>query len=298
MSKVYHEKRKIMSILVNDLKISGHFPDNTQVLKIDPSQPIGYFDLESIGAQIFPALNNNVTIEWDYESDEEMATLYFAVKHLRQDNPNIWIELEMPYIPNARMDRVNNKDEVFTLKYFADFINDLKFDQVLVLDAHSAVSLALINNVKQLDVSKYIESAIKKSKPDVIFMPDEGAHKRYSSMVKGKPSTFGIKHRDWATGDILSYDVAEPDMVKNAKVLIVDDISSRGGTFYFAAKALLKQGAKSVSLYITHCEKTILDGELLKDTSPFDKIYVANPLFKLNDLMNMELGAVDKFELF
>lgn len=48
------------------------------------------------------------------------------------------------------MDRVKNPDEVFTLKYFCEFINDLKFDVVYVNDPHSDVSMALLNNVKGL----------------------------------------------------------------------------------------------------------------------------------------------------
>lgn len=286
-----------MSISINEQIIAGNFPDHTQALRLEPVKEnlsITY-DIETASNMIVTQSNASTTIAWNYESDAEMATLYFVVKHLRAHNPNIQLILEMPYIPNARMDRVNNDDEVFTLKYFAEFINDLKFHEVHVLDAHSSVSLALLNNVYQDDVETYIENVIEIENPDIVFMPDEGAHKRYATMIDTLPSTFGIKHRDWRTGNILSYEVAEPQQIKDARVLIVDDISSKGGTFYFAAKALLKAGAKSVSLYITHCEETIKDGELLNVNSPVENIYTANPLFDVAALKNSNLHKIESW---
>lgn len=259
--------------ILNDIDF-GHFPDHTQVIRALITSEM--------------KLAQKAKIVWQYESDEEMATLYFLTKHLQ--SRNIQVSLQLPYVPNARFDRVNNDDEVFTLKYFAEFINNLNFEHVLVLDVHSNVSLALLNRVVQLPVGDLIEKAIRISRPDVLFMPDEGAHKRYTSLnnnvLKTMPSTFGIKHRDWRTGDILNYAVAEPDMVQNKKVLIIDDISSKGGTFYFAAQELLRVGATSVDLYITHSEETITQGKLLGD-SPISHIYVANPLFDISNQPRM-----------
>lgn len=82
-------------------------------------------------------------IVWNYESDAEMVVLYYITKHLK--NAGFIVSLYMPYIPNARMDRVKNNDEIFTLKYFAEFINSLEFEAVYVRDPHSNVSCALIN---------------------------------------------------------------------------------------------------------------------------------------------------------
>ena len=38
----------------------------------------------------------------------------------------------MPYISNARKDRAHREKDVFTLKYFANIINSLNFDNVYV----------------------------------------------------------------------------------------------------------------------------------------------------------------------
>lgn len=245
------------------------FPDGTQLIRVDLSQL------------------NNTLITWAYESEQELVTLIYLVKYVREYYKNGYIGLYMPYIPNARFDRVNNPDEVFTLKYFAEIINSLNFNRVFVLDAHSNVSLALINRVEQVSVKPFINTAISEFKPDVLLMPDEGAHKRYSKL-SALPSTFGIKTRDWRTGDIKDYFLAEPELVKGKRVLIVDDISSKGGTFYYASKLLKENGAMDVGLYVTHCEKTITEGKLLDENSNIEKIYTADPLWhdKSNDKLN------------
>ncbi len=67
-----------------------------------------------------------------------MAAILFLTKHLKNLGYNV--SLDMPYIPNARQDRVKGENDVFTLKYFAEFINSLDFDRVFVLDPRSNVS--------------------------------------------------------------------------------------------------------------------------------------------------------------
>ena len=52
-------------------------------------------------------------------------------------------------------------------------------------------------------------------------------------------------------------------MIKGKNILIIDDICSKGGTFYYAAKELKEAGAANIYLYVTHCENTIHEGELL-----------------------------------
>ena len=59
---------------------------------------------------------------------------------------------------------------------------------------------------------------------------------------------------------------------------IVDDISSRGGTFYFSAKELKKLGANDIYLYISHCENTILEGEVLT-SGLIKKVFTTDSIF-------------------
>ena len=251
----------------------GKFPDGTALLKCEPR----------------PYVNSGYAkLSWYYENDREFLALMYIVKHLRANSVS-GVYLYMPYIPNARMDRVKNSEDVFTLKYFAELLNSLEIDRIEVLDPHSSVSEALINNLMVISPRCYIETVLgnimpqlrKIHEPDadiLMFYPDEGAMKRYSGMVD-IPYAFGIKKRDWKTGTIEGLDVAGAvDQITGKDILIVDDICSRGGTFYHSAKKLKELGAKDIYLYVSHCENTILEGELLEGDL-IKKVYTTNSIF-------------------
>ena len=52
--------------------------------------------------------------------------------------------------------------------------------------------------------------------------------------------------------------------VKDKSIVIVDDICSYGGTFYYAAKALKELGAGNIYLHVDHCENSVLEGDMIK----------------------------------
>lgn len=217
-----------------------------------------------------------------FEDNEELVTLIYIVKHLNSHGiTNLY--LNMPYIPNSRQDRVKTTEDVFTLKYFAEVINWLNFDSVTVLDPHSSVCEALIDKIVIKHPDRYVWEAIESkyiggTNNLTMFYPDEGAMKRYSTMFD-LPYAFGIKKRDWKTGEIKGLDVSGmTDLIKDRKILIVDDISSRGGTFYHSAIKLKEWGAKEIYLYVSHCENTILEGELLS-SGLIDRVFTTNSIF-------------------
>lgn len=252
----------------NEIIEVNHFPDNTQLLKYN------------VGSE------NEFNIMWCYDNDEECMTLWYLVHHIKSKNNIAPITLELVYTCNARFDRVKNDYEVFTLKYFAKFINSFGFDKVITHNVHSNVSEALINNIEVRDDDSFVMAAIADSKPDIIFFPDEGACKRYSDLEAVKesnlPIAFGIKKRDWKTGKILGLDVISDVNLHGKTVLIVDDICSAGGTFKFSAMKLKDLGAKDVKLYISHCEDNIQNGELLK-TDLISKIYTTDSILHIED---------------
>jgi ribose-phosphate pyrophosphokinase len=180
------------------------------------------------------------------------------------------------------MDRVKAPTDVFTLKYFCETINDLDFAAVYIEDPHSNVSEALLDRVQVVSPQPHIETVIEKIADENLVMcyPDEGAMKRYSGMVS-KPYSFGVKRRNWADGKIEGLDLMHPDVVAGKNVLIVDDICSRGGTFFHTAKALKDAGAEKIYLYVTHCEMTIFNGDLLS-SGLVEKIYTTNSIFPSN----------------
>ena len=252
----------------------NRFPDGSLRCKIPMTSYIN--SLDNIEVELF--LRNGGTITWHYENDAEFFTLYCLRKALKKVN------LVLPYVPHSRMDRIKNEDEVFTLKYFCEVINDLKFNSVTILDPHSNVAPALLDRIKVVTSESYVKQAIEEIEDKenlILFTPDEGAMKRYSEyeMFKIYPSTFGMKNRDWKTGKILSYEILHPEVVKGKDVLIIDDICSYGGTFYHAAKALKAAGAKSVSLFVTHMEKSVFNGDMYKEDI-MKNIYTTDSLFR------------------
>lgn len=238
-----------------------HFPDGT----LHINMPSNYFDFD--------------TICWHYENDAEL----FALICIKGHYGNAKINLNMPYIPHARMDRVQRPEDVFTLKYFCQVINSLDFNKVLVSDAHSNVALALLDRVDNFNPASAIQEAISRvsyyeqEKP-ILFFPDEGAMKRYSTDLD-LPYAFGIKNRDWETGKILGLQLMNKEIISNKPILIVDDICSRGGTFYHAANALKEAGAKNIYLYITHAEHTMIEGDMYNQDI-VKKIFTTESIFK------------------
>ena len=244
----------------------GSFPDGTILMK--------------------PENYNTTMIEWHYENDREFLALIYLVKHLRYIGFTK-LELHMPYIPNARMDRVKSvHKDVFTLKYFAELLNSLEFDRVVVRDPHSDVSTALINNVCVTTAKHYVKEAIfrmgEKEGIDIdhmfVYYPDAGSAKRYSDMLQ-RYYIYGNKRRNWETGEIEGLDIIDNGFDINGRdILIVDDICSRGGTFLHSAKKLKELGARDIYLYVSHCENTILEGDLLKGDL-IKKVYTTDSIF-------------------
>ena len=274
MIKIICDKEEVFPKVIN-------FPDGT--FKIDI---------------IIPECTVPWKIIWKYENENELIQLMYITKHLRQQG-YLPPELLMPYLPNARMDRVKDSSEVFTLKWFCEMINSLKFDTVSVLDVHSAVGEALLERAVINSPEKYIKQAIEMAgidkDNDYIFFPDEGSCKRYSAFIPQFENVgFGLKKRDWKTGKILGLDIhgASPE---GKNVFIIDDICSYGGTVYHSALKLKELGCKDVYAYFTHTENSIAKGELFKGDL-IKGIYTTNSLCTLDTADYPKLHILNCFE--
>ena len=258
------------------------FPDNTIRLFPEDCEYLAQIATEEDRTTYFYE-EAGAEIVWKYEDPAEQVILYSLVNHLRDKMNTKCITLIMPYIPNARMDRTHNAGEVHMLKYFCKFINDLHFDCVQVMDPHSDVSCTLLDHLFYIDPTPLVKSAVEESRAQYIFFPDDGAAKRYGPVYNFRPYLNGKKNRDWATGAIKGLEVENPMGLKddfNGKhIIIIDDICSRGGTFVHSAAALKKMGFAKIDLCVTHCEKTIFAGALLKSDSPINHIYTTDTIF-------------------
>lgn len=109
----------------------GWFPDGTPALTdLGP-----FFDILDEMERTFDANGNKawyftetLSIAWIFGNYSEMPIIDMLTRHIK--DLGYKVELTMPYIPNARMDRKKNRiTEVFTLKYFAEWLNSLGFEE-------------------------------------------------------------------------------------------------------------------------------------------------------------------------
>lgn len=224
-------------------------------------------------------------IVWKYEGPQEQVLIDLLVRHLKDRLFADEIHLTMPYIPNARMDRTHDLvGEVNTLKYFCEWLNSLNFASVSVMDPHSDASMTMIDRVLILDHTDFVKNAVESFPADLIFFPDEGAYKRYSADYNWRPFLHGMKNRDWATGKILGLEIENPmhlpeEKIRGKRVMIIDDICSKGGTFHHSAVALKKLGVGDIGLCVTHLEKTVFAGKLLGADHDITDIYTTDSIF-------------------
>lgn len=238
-----------------------------------------HFSAGELKIKLFGCGKERMDIVWHYENDAEL----FTIMCIRDYYANHKAILYIPYLPHARMDRVKNPEDVFTLRTFARVINSMNFERVYVWDAHSNVGPALIDRCHDVNALTWIQEAITQlgyAKDNIcLFFPDEGAQKRYGTMFPDYTQAFGIKKRNWETGKIEGYMVVGEENIKDKCVLIIDDICSYGNTFTHAAGALITAGAKEVNLYVTHCEDAISKGNIFKDER-INKVFTTGSLVR------------------
>lgn len=241
------------------------------------------FTCESFLKAISIAKTDTIVVKWLYDDDSELFQLQCIVDWLRSNGYNN-IALHLPYVPNARMDRVPN-NEMFTLKSFANFINSMNFTYVKTLDIHSNVGAALIDRIYNDSPEYYIYTILQDHLSDgnlVLFFPDEGAMKRYSPIANKfhLPYGFGMKCRDWQTGIIKGLDIlGNTESLAEKDVLIIDDICSRGGTFYYSAQALKKYNVNNIYLYVSHLENAVHEGQMI-DSGLIKTVYTTDSIYR------------------
>lgn len=223
-------------------------------------------------------------VSFKYENDSDLIKLMLLKNYMDTYYRGYAsrAELLIYYMPYSRMDRSENNSP-FTLKYIANFINNLNFDSVIVVEPHSDVTPALIDNVYPVFINfsllPQVMKEVKFNKDiDYIFFPDAGASKRYHNL-KGFKQLVGHKNRDFETGKILNLEVVgrlEPTLdTRQPNAIIVDDLSSYGGTFVHSAKALRDIGFEKIYLLVAHAENSVFKGELFEH---IDKLFTTDSI--------------------
>lgn len=198
------------------------------------------------------------------------------------------ISLFIPYLPYARQDRICNIGEAFSLKTFCGLINSCNFTKVFVLDAHSDVGPALLNNCVNISNNEYVIQTCDfineiDTSEILLISPDAGANKKANKLFLDSNRFTNLikcdKIRDLKTGNLTGFEVFSDDL-QGKSCLIVDDICDGGRTFIGIVEELKKKNAGNVYLFITH---GIFSAGLEELNIHFKKIYTTNS-FKSNSI--------------
>jgi len=168
------------------------------------------------------------------------------------------INLEIPYMPYARQDRVCAIGQAFSMELMAQLLNILNLKRLVTWDCHSQVGLDLTGavNISSTEIIQASDElvTILQSKDSVLICPDNGALARCEQLQ----ATLNIsemvrceKRRDPATGRITHTDVLVEDLSGKTAV-ITDDICDGGYTFIKIAEQLKEKNVDKVVLYVTH----------------------------------------------
>lgn len=213
--------------------------------------------------QISAKVNLSETIFNPYKIITERINSYedlFFIRSIAEAIPNInEYRLIIPCLFGQRSDRRFTHGQSFDLKLIAEVINNCKFNEVGILDPHSDVSLALINNSYKISSFNHVKDAFDAEciindiwgvdKP-IIISPDAGAYKKcfeYGEKLQAEVVA-AVKYRD-SNGKINLKFIGDVD---GKNCLIVDDLIDGGATFINLSKELEVRRAKKVCLYVTH----------------------------------------------
>lgn len=254
----------------------SRFPDGQQSIRILEHS---YNTFYSLKEQPTP-----VIIKSRLNSFQDLELIICANQALKEIGVKS-VKLYIPYCIGGRSDRKFQEGGINYIKtVIAPILNSQNFDEVRIMDPHSDVLEACINNFVKINNDKLILMALKSilnEDNDVsnicLVSPDAGAYKKIFDVAK----KFGIdkiitatKVRDIKTGKILHTEIPTLDQHNKLKYIIVDDICDGGRTFIELAKAIHgSRPTAEVYLVVTH---GIFSNGLYELSKEITKIYSTN----------------------
>lgn len=234
-------------------------------------------------------VTKKVTITHRLNSFNDLGLLCLTVDALKRMDVKLETLL-IPYFPSARQDRVMIKGEPLSVKVYADIINTLKFNKVIVFDAHSEVTAAVLNNCEVIPNHNFIQKVIQEIGTELLLIsPDGGALKKIykvSEFLGGVEVVECSKSRNVKTGKLTGFKVYTDDL-QGKDCLIVDDICDGGGTFIGLAEELKNKNAGKLYLAVSHG----IFNKGFENLKCFEKIYTTDSFKNLENesLVQMKL---------
>ncbi|PCJ60256.1 MAG: ribose-phosphate pyrophosphokinase [Planctomycetota bacterium] len=216
----------------------------------------------------------------------------------------ILMNLEVPYFPYARQDRVCAEGQAYSLEVIANLLNSLDLNSLTVWDCHSPVTVGLTGakNISPVDIIKTSKSLMAnlRDEKSILVCPDKGAVERCTRLkeILGvKEIIYCGKIRAPETGKIIGTEVLADDL-SGKTAIITDDICDGGKTFIKIAEELKRKNVDQVYLYVTH---GIFSKGLEVFDGLIDKIFTTNSFPQKEDkkltVINYKQNNLNKGEV-
>ena len=187
-------------------------------------------------------------------ANDNLMELLIMTDALRRSSASR-ITAVIPYFGYARQDRKPGPRTPISAKLVANLITHAGADRVLTMDLHAGQIQGFFDiPTDNLFAGPVFVRDIKQHNDvanTVVVSPDVGGVVRARALAKRLDCPLAIvdKRRERAGESEVMNIIGE---VKGKSCILIDDIVDSGGTLCNAAEALLEQGAKDVSAYITH----------------------------------------------
>lgn len=226
-----------------------------------------------------------------FSPHDKLARLLMFAATLR-DHGAARVTALVPYLAYARKDRRTKPFDPLNLRYVAQLVEAVGIDRLVVLEAHnvSALENAFRCPVVSLDVHRAFDALVPAwagAGPLVVASPDPGGVKRAqlwretAEAQLGRPVGFAMVDKRRSAGLVSSFSLVAGE-VRDATVLLFDDLIASGETMRRAALALRAAGATRVVACAAHGLFTTGAEEALADPA-IDEVVVSDsvPGFRL-----------------
>jgi len=224
--------------------------------------PVGKASVRRFADQeIFVEIQENVRGEdifviqsTSFPTNDHLMELMIMIDAFRRSSAKR-ITAVLPYFGYARQDRKAGPRTPISAKLVANLITEAGADRVLTLDLHAGQIQGFFDIPTDNLFAVPILARDVKEHYDLnnvmVVSPDVGGVVRARALAKRIDCQLAIvdKRRERAGESEVMNVIGE---VEGKDCLLIDDIVDSGGTLCNAAEALLKNGATSVTAYITH----------------------------------------------
>jgi ribose-phosphate pyrophosphokinase len=214
-----------------------------------------------------------------FPANDHLMELLIIIDALRRSSARR-ITAVMPYYGYARQDRRTSPRSPISAKLVANLLTNAGANRVLTLDLHAGqiqgfFDIPVDNLYAEPVFSRDIKDTLSNRSLTVVS-PDTGGVVRARAVAKRIDADLAIidKRREQAGHSEVMNVIGD---VRDRDCILIDDIVDSAGTLCNAAVALMDQGAKSVSAYVTH---GVLSGGAVARVaaSPMEKMVITDSI--------------------